>query len=67
MDISSSFCYMYVFMPETENRTLEEVERYFSDTTRRVTDRRIYKIQLLDQKPEINRGFSQSEMALDTK
>lgn len=36
-------CIMYVFLPETENRTLEEVELYFSDKTRKLTDIHIKK------------------------
>lgn len=34
---------MYVFLPETENRTLEEVELYFSDKSRKLTDRHVKK------------------------
>lgn len=30
-------------MPETENRTLEEIELYFSDKNRKITDRKIPK------------------------
>lgn len=60
------FCYMFVFMPETENRTLEEVERYYSDTNRRATDRRIMRI-LLNTKSETNEAFSRSEVALESK
>lgn len=35
---------MYFVMPETENRTLEEVEVHFSDNKRKITDIRIRKI-----------------------
>lgn len=38
---SIGFCLQYVFFPETEGRTLEEIEEYFSDTKRALTDRRI--------------------------
>lgn len=30
-------------MPETENRTLEDIELYFSDKNRKLTDRKIPK------------------------
>lgn len=29
---------MYLVLPETENRTLEEIELYFSDKNRKVFD-----------------------------
>lgn len=32
---------MYKILPETEGRTLEEIEIYFSDNTRKLTDRKI--------------------------
>lgn len=32
---------MYLYLPETENRTLEEIESYFSDSTRKFTNRQI--------------------------
>lgn len=41
----SSLIAMYFVMPETENRTLEEVEVHFSDNNRKITDIRIRKIQ----------------------
>lgn len=32
---------MYNIMPETENRTLEDIELHFSDNSKRLTDRNI--------------------------
>lgn len=40
---------MYQILPETENRTLEDIELHFSDNSRKITDRKIAK-----SKPEIN-------------
>lgn len=34
---------MYFLMPETEDRTLEDIEVHFSDNQRKITDRRIQK------------------------
>lgn len=34
---------MYKILPETENRTLEDIELHFSDNSRKLTDRHIYK------------------------
>lgn len=35
---------MYNILPETEGRTLEEIEMHFSDTTKSITNRKISKI-----------------------
>lgn len=34
---------MYKVLPETENRSLEDIELHFSDNTRKITDRHIHK------------------------
>lgn len=34
---------MYKIMPETENKTLEDIELHFSDDTKKITDRKIAK------------------------
>ena len=38
------FITLYLVLPETENRTLEEIEQYFSDKSRKFGDRKIKKI-----------------------
>lgn len=35
---------MYFLLPETENRTLEDIELHFSDNNRKLTDIRIRKV-----------------------
>lgn len=35
---------MYFILPETEGRSLEEIERHFSDESTKFTDRKIGKI-----------------------
>lgn len=35
---------MYNILPETENRTLEEIELHFADNNKKITDRKINKI-----------------------
>lgn len=37
------FAVMYFIMPETEQRSLEDIERHFSDKTKRFTDIHIPK------------------------
>lgn len=37
---------MYKILPETENRTLEDIEMHFSDNSKKITDRKIAKIDL---------------------
>lgn len=34
---------MYFLLPETENRSLEDIEIHFSDNDRKMTDRKIKK------------------------
>lgn len=38
-----SFIVMYLILPETEGRSLEDIEIHFSDNTRRFTDIKIHK------------------------
>lgn len=35
--------YIYMFLPETERRTLEEIELHFSDNTKKLSDIKIRK------------------------
>lgn len=37
----SSLIFIYVYLPETEGRTLEEIELFFSDNKRPMSDRKI--------------------------
>lgn len=39
---------MYKILPETENRTLEDIEIHFSDNSKKITDRKISKIESND-------------------
>lgn len=36
-----SLIYIYLYLPETEGRTLEEIELFFSDNKRPMSDRHI--------------------------
>lgn len=37
------FVFIFLFVPETERRTLEDIEVHFSDNKRKITDRKIQK------------------------
>lgn len=37
------FVFIFLYIPETERRTLEDIEVHFSDNTRKMTDRKIQK------------------------
>lgn len=37
------FVFIFIFVPETERRTLEDIEVHFSDNNRKMTDRKIQK------------------------
>lgn len=39
---------LFNILPDTEGRTLEEIEQFFSDKTRRLTDRKIQPVRELD-------------------
>lgn len=37
------FILMYLILPETEGRTLEDIEMHFSDNSKKITDHKIVK------------------------
>lgn len=39
----AGFVFIFIFVPETERRTLEDIEIHFSDNNRKMTDRKIKK------------------------
>lgn len=49
MFFSFSLISMYFLLPETENRTLEDIEIHFSDNNRKLTDIRIRKVNDLNK------------------
>lgn len=60
---------MYNIMPETENRSLEEIELHYSDYSKKLTDRKIARVFTEDPK-KINSGdgdceFGKSGRALE--
>lgn len=44
---------MYFILPETENRTLEEIEVHFSDDSKKITDWKIGKLSNRSEKQQI--------------
>ena len=52
---------MYFLIPETENRTLEDIELHFSDNNRKITDIKIAKNRPIHVKSnQIENGQIQS-------
>lgn len=51
---------MYKILPETEGRTLEDIELHFSDKSKKLTDRKIPKPKKIISKDEL----SANEMAV---
>lgn len=41
--------WMYLILPETENRSLEDIERHFSDNSKKITDHKIAKMSTADR------------------
>lgn len=41
--------FIYIFLPETEGKTLEEIEEHFSNNKNKLTDRKIVSQRLLDR------------------
>lgn len=46
----------YKILPETENRTLEDIERHFADNSRKLTDRKIAKAKQHKKKNHLENG-----------
>lgn len=44
---------MFFLMPETRNRTLEDIEDFFADNDRKLFDRNIRRYSLLQDQKEI--------------
>lgn len=55
---------MYFYMPETENRTLEDIELHFSDNKRKLTDIRIRKIADIEANNAIQRVIDENKKTL---
>lgn len=48
------FIFMYVFLPETEGKTLEDIERHFSDKKIKITNHKIASEKLLKGQEVLN-------------
>lgn len=51
----------YFILPETENRTLEEIEMHFSDNTKGLADWKIAKSSKRNQVGLDNKGYDTTE------
>lgn len=49
---------MLYILPETENRTLEEIELHFADNNKKITDLKIAKIHSTQNGHEMSNGFT---------
>lgn len=60
---------MYFILPETENRTLEEIEKHFSENSRKLTDRNIQKFsdQSVAEMDEPSKANQTSNAAQDSR
>lgn len=45
---------MYLIFPETNNRTIEDIELHFADDSKRITDWRVSKSQILVDDIKVN-------------
>lgn len=55
------FVLLYKIMPETENRTLEDIEMHFSDNSKKLTDRKIAKQDETEKNESID-GITRNEI-----
>lgn len=46
----AGFIFAYLVLPETENRSLEEIELHFSDDSKKLTDRNILRNSDIERK-----------------
>lgn len=58
---------MYKILPETEHRTLEDIELYFTDNRRKWTDIKIVKQKSVDCNVETNDKDNNSLKGCDNK
>lgn len=49
--------YIYIFLPETERRTLEEIELHFSDNSKKLSDIKIRKNVDMSAEKSARNGF----------
>lgn len=63
------FFYIYFFIPETERRSLEDIEIHFSDNNRKLTDRKIRKNCSFDDflNAQVKNTKNQGEKGCDNK
>lgn len=54
--INFRFVVIYLILPETEGRTLEEIEAYFSDKSRKFNDIQIRTVH--DREQRANKSFN---------
>lgn len=59
--------FTYIVLPETEGRTLEEIELHFSDNSKSITDRKIAKFKSKTNDKQLNGNHKAIEMAYENK
>lgn len=55
---------MYLILPETENRSLEEIELHFSDDTKTLCDRKIARATSQSNTDEVNGEFPKTNQTV---